>query len=64
MVLDRKPFLNARGYRTLVLMPDTQAQEKKDALRLCGAELRTVPAVPFRDPNHYVHQAERTAAEL
>jgi len=55
---------NARGYRTLILMPDTQTQEKKDALRLCGAELRTVPAVPFRDPNNYVHQAERTAAEL
>ena len=45
-------------------MPETQSQEKKDALRLCGAELRTVPAVPFRDPNNYVHQAERTAAEL
>ena len=55
---------NARGYRTLILMPDTQTQEKKDALRLCGAELRTVPAVPYRDPNNYVHQAERTAAEL
>jgi cysteine synthase A len=55
---------NARGYRTLILMPDTQSQEKKDALRLCGAELRTVPAVPFRDPNNYVHQAERTAAKL
>ena len=55
---------NARNYRTLILMPDTQSQEKKDALRLCGAELREVPAVPFRDPNNYVHQAERTAAEL
>ena len=55
---------NARGYRTLILMPDTQSQEKKDALRLCGAELREVPAVPFRDPNHYVHQAERTAEAL
>ncbi len=55
---------NARGYRTLILMPDSQTQEKKDALRLCGAELREVPAVPYRDPNHYVHVAERTAAEL
>ena len=55
---------NARGYRTLILMPDTQTQEKKDALRLCGAELREVPAVPYRDPNNYVHVAERTAAEL
>ena len=55
---------NARGYRTLILMPDTQSQEKKDALRLCGAELREVPAVPYRNPNNYVHIAERTAAEL
>jgi cysteine synthase A len=45
-------------------MPNTQSQEKKDALRLCGAELREVPAVPYRDPNNYVHIAERTAAEL
>ena len=55
---------NSRGYRTLILMPNTQSQEKQDALRLCGAELRTVPAVPFRDPNNYVHIAERTAKEL
>lgn len=55
---------NARGYRTLILMPNTQSQEKQDALRLCGAELRTVPAVPYRDPNNYVHVAERTAREL
>jgi len=55
---------NARGYRTLIIMPDTQTQEKKDALRLCGAELREVPAVPYRDPKNYVHIAERTAAEL
>jgi len=55
---------NARGYRTLILMPDTQSQEKMDALRLCGAELRAVPAVPFRNPDNYVHQAERTAADL
>jgi cysteine synthase A len=55
---------NARGYRTLILMPDTQSQEKKDALRLCGAELRTVPAVPFKNPENYVHVAERTAREL
>jgi cysteine synthase A len=54
----------SRGYRTLILMPDTQSQEKKDALRLCGAELRTVPAVPYRDPNNYVHIAARTADEL
>jgi cysteine synthase A len=55
---------NSRGYRTLILMPNTQSQEKKDALRLCGAELREVPAVPYKDPNNYVHQAKRTAEEL
>ena len=55
---------NARGYRTLILMPNTQSQEKMDALRLCGATLRTVPAVPYRNPENYVHVAERTAREL
>jgi len=55
---------NARGYRTVILMPETQSQEKKDMLRLCGVDLRCVPAVPFKDPNHYVKQAERLAAEL
>jgi cysteine synthase len=55
---------NSRGYRTLILMPNTQSQEKKDALRLCGAELREVPAVPYTDPNNYVHIAKRTAEEL
>jgi cysteine synthase A len=55
---------NSRGYRTLILIPNTQSQEKMDALRLCGAELKAVPAVPFRDPNNYVHVAERTAKEL
>jgi cysteine synthase A len=55
---------NARGYRTLILMPDTQSKEKMDALRLCGAELRPVPAVPFRNPENYVHVAERTATAL
>jgi cysteine synthase A len=55
---------NSRGYRTLILMPNTQSQEKKDALRLCGAELREVPAVPYKDPNNYVHIAARTAQEL
>lgn len=55
---------NSRGYRSLILMPNTQSQEKKDALRLCGAELREVPAVPYRDPNNYVHIAARTAEDL
>lgn len=55
---------NARGYRTVIVMPETQSQEKQDTLRLCGAELRTVPAVPYKNPDHYVHQAERLASEL
>src|SRR2546430_15943821 len=55
---------NARGYRTLIVIPDTQSQEKKDMLRLCGAQLQEVPAVPYRNPNNYVHVAERLATEL
>ncbi|MCH8134066.1 MAG: cysteine synthase A [Deltaproteobacteria bacterium] len=55
---------NARGYRTVIVIPETQSQEKKDMLRLCGAELREVPAVPFKDSNNYVHVAERLAKEL
>jgi len=55
---------NARGYRTVIVIPETQSQEKKDMLRLCGAELREVPAVPFKNPNNYVHVAERLAKEL
>jgi cysteine synthase A len=55
---------NARGYRTLIVIPQTQSQEKKDLLRLCGAELREVPAAPYKDPNNYVHVSERLAKEL
>jgi cysteine synthase A len=55
---------NSRGYRTVIVIPETQSQEKKDMLRLCGAELKEVPAVPFKDPGNYVHVAERTAKEL
>jgi cysteine synthase A len=55
---------NARGYRTVIVIPENQSQEKKDTLRLCGAELREVPAVPYKNPNHYVHVAERLAKEL
>ena len=55
---------NSRGYRTVSVMPNTQSQEKKDMLRLCGAELIEVPAVPFKNPENYVHVAERTAKEL
>jgi len=55
---------NARGYKTVIVIPETQSQEKKDMLRLCGAELREVPAVPYKDPNNYVHVSERLASEL
>src|SRR5271154_1339944 len=55
---------NARGYRTVIVMPETQSQEKKDMLRLCGAELHLVPAVPYKDPGNYVHVSERMAQEL
>ena len=54
---------NARGYRTLIVIPETQSQEKKDMLRLAGAELKEVPAVPYKDPNNYVHVSERLAKE-
>src|SRR5262245_22210956 len=55
---------NSRGYRTLIVIPDTQSREKKDMLRLCGAELREVPALPYKDKNNYVHVSERLAQEL
>lgn len=54
----------ARGYRTVIVIPETQSQEKKDILRISGAELREVPAVPYKDPNNYVHVSERLAQEL
>jgi cysteine synthase len=55
---------NARGYRTVIVIPETQSQEKKDTLRLIGAELREVPAVPYKNPDNYVHVSERLAKEL
>lgn len=55
---------NALGYRSVIVIPDTQSDEKKDTLRLVGAELIEVPAVPYRDPNNYVHVSERKAEEL
>ncbi|NQW11255.1 MAG: pyridoxal-phosphate dependent enzyme, partial [Alphaproteobacteria bacterium] len=55
---------NARGYRTVIVMPETQSQEKKDMLRLCGADLRLVPALPYSDPGNYVHVSQRIAEEL
>lgn len=54
----------ARGYRVVIVIPQTQTQEKKDMLRLAGAELVQVPAVPFANPNNYVHVAERLADQL
>ena len=55
---------NARGYKCLIVIPDTQSQEKIDALKTLGAEVRTVPAVPYKDPNNYVKLSGRLAAEM
>ena len=55
---------SARGYRTVIVIPDTQSQEKKDMLRLCGAELVEVPALPYSDPNSYQHVARRLADQM
>jgi cysteine synthase len=55
---------NALGFRSVIVIPETQSQEKKDALRLCGAELIEVPAVPFSDPNNYIKMSGRIAADL
>ncbi len=55
---------NALGYRTVIVMPETQSQEKKDMLRLCGADLRLVPAVPYANPMNYVKYSGRLADEI
>ena len=55
---------NALGYRTVIVIPETQSQEKKDMLRMSGAELVEVPAKPYSDPGNYVHVSERLAARL
>jgi len=55
---------NALGYRTVIVMPETQSQEKKDMLRLVGADLRLVPAVPYANPGNYVRYSETLAKEL
>lgn len=55
---------NALGYKTIIVMPETQSQEKKDMLRLCGADLRLVPAVPYKDPMNYARYSGRLAEEL
>lgn len=54
---------NAKGYKCLIIIPDTQSQEKMDALRTLGAEVRPVPAVPYKDPNNYVRLSGTIASE-
>jgi cysteine synthase A len=55
---------NARGYKSVIVMPETQSEEKISFLRMIGADLRLVPAKPYRDPGNYVHVSERLAKEL
>src|SRR6202790_3631721 len=55
---------NALGFRSVIVIPDTQSQEKKDMLRLCGADLVEVPAVPYSNPNNYVKLSGRLAVQL
>ena len=55
---------SARGYRTMIVIPETQSQDKKDMLRLCGAELVEVPALPYANPNNYQHVGRRLADRL
>ena len=55
---------NALGYNSVIVIPETQSQEKKDMLRLCGAELIEVPAVPYKDDNNYVKYSGRLAEKL
>src|SRR5271156_2133375 len=55
---------NAMGYRSVIVIPETQSDEKKDMLRLCGAELVEVPAVPYSNPNNYVKLSGRLAEQL
>ncbi len=55
---------NALGYKSIIVMPETQSQEKIDTLRMIGADLRLVPAKPFKDPGNYVHVSRRLAEEL
>jgi cysteine synthase A len=55
---------NAKGYKSLIIIPDTQSQEKIDTLRTLGAEVRTVPAVPYKNPNNYVKVSGRLAQEM
>ncbi|MBP6031047.1 MAG: cysteine synthase A [Sphingobium sp.] len=54
---------NARGYKTIIVMPETQSKEKMDTLRALGAELVLVPAAPYSNPGHFVHTSRRIAEE-
>ena len=55
---------NALGYRTVIVMPDTQSREKINTLKAYGADVRLVPAVPYKNPDNYVHVSQRLAAEI
>ena len=55
---------NSLGYKTVIVMPETQSQEKKDALKLIGCELRLVPALPYSNPGNYIRQSEEIAKTL
>jgi cysteine synthase A len=55
---------NSLGYKTLIVMPETQSQEKKDALKLIGCELKLVPALPYSNPGNYIRQSEKIAENL
>ncbi len=55
---------NSLGYKTLIVMPETQSQEKKDALRLIGCELKLVPALPYSNPENYIRQSQQIAKDL
>jgi len=55
---------NALGFRTVIVIPETQSREKKDMLRLCGAQLIEVPAVPYANPNNYVKLSGRLAEQM
>ena len=55
---------NSRGYKTIIVMPETQSKEKKDALRIAKADLRLVPALPYRDPGNYIRVSQAMAEEM
>ena len=55
---------NAKGYKSVIVMPETQSEEKKEVLRVCGADLRLVPAAPYKNPNNYVRYSQALAKKL